>query len=104
MILLLGFKVYIGGQYHLQAVVNNTESNLKVSWWLEILNGELGHNGYNNGSVWFVEEVKLYHKSQYKDTFVYYLSEIQQELPDIIMENIDVVEGYGICRSFWRGS
>ena len=51
MILLLGFKVYIGGQYHLQAVVNNTESNLKVSWWLEILNGELGHNGYNNGSV-----------------------------------------------------
>ena len=38
----------------------------------------------------------------YKETFVCFLKEIQQEQPYIILENIDVGEEYGMETSFWR--
>ena len=35
------FKGGVGSRHHLQVVVNNTASKLRVMWWLERLNKEL---------------------------------------------------------------
>ena len=35
------FKGVAGSRHHLQVVVNNTASKLRVMWWLERLNDEL---------------------------------------------------------------
>ena len=42
--------------------------------------------------------------SQYQETFVHFLTEIQQELPDIISKGVNIGEDYGIGRSFIRGA
>ena len=45
---------------------------------------------------------KMSRSLHYKETFVCFLKEIQQEQPYIILENIDVGEEYGMETSFWR--
>ena len=42
--------------------------------------------------------------SQYQERFVDFLTEIQQECPYIILEDVNVGEDYGIGRSFRRGA
>ena len=42
--------------------------------------------------------------SKYQDTFVHFLTGIQQECPYITMEDVNVGEDYGIGRQFRRGA
>ena len=72
-----------GSRHHLQSVLNYTSSKLKVGWFLERLNGELVEKRQRNGLAWCDEEGSLAQASQYQDTFVYFLTEIQQECQGI---------------------
>ena len=63
------FKGGTGSRHHLQAVVNETASKLKVEWWLERLNGELIRQGQRNGPACCDEEGNLAQASQYQETF-----------------------------------
>ena len=60
--------------------------------------------GKRNGPVCYYEEGKLAQDSQYQDMFVHFLTEIQQERPDMISEDVNVGEDYGIGRLFRRGA
>ena len=42
--------------------------------------------------------------SQYQETFVHFLTEIPQERTDIILQDVNVWEDYGIGRSLLRGA
>ena len=68
------FKGGTGSRHHLQAVVNETASKLKVEWWLERLNGELIRQGQRNGPACCDEEVNLAQASQYQETLVSFLT------------------------------
>ena len=68
------------------------------------MNDELIRQGQINGHECCDEEVNLSHASQYQDMFVCFLTEIQQERPDIISEDVNVGEDYVIGRSFRRGA
>ena len=47
--LLRRFKLESDIQQNLQDGINETVSMLKVMWWLEWLNGDLGQKVHNNG-------------------------------------------------------
>ena len=79
------FKREIGNRYHLQAVVNETSSRLKVGWQLYRLKYELIRQGQRNIPACCDEEGKLDQASQYQEMFVKFLTEIQQEHPDMIL-------------------
>ena len=53
------FKGKTGIRHHLQAVVNETASKLKVMWWIERLNNEFIRQGQRNGPVCCDEEGNL---------------------------------------------
>ena len=60
MIPLIGiFKGDNGMRNHLQAVVNETDSKLKVMWWLERFNDELIRQVKRNGPAGCDEEGNL---------------------------------------------
>ena len=84
------FKEETGSRHHLQAVVNETASKLKVGQWLDRLNNNFIRQGQRNGPVFCDEEGNLAQASQYQETFVHFLTEIQQERPDIISEDVNV--------------
>ena len=98
------FKDQTGSINHLQAVVNETASKLKVRWCLERLKDELIRQGHRNGHACCDEELNLAQASQYQDKLVHFLTKIQQECPDIIPKDVNVGEDYGIGRSFRRGA
>ena len=58
--------------------------------------------GHKNIPACCDEEGDLAQAYQYQENFVHYLKEIQQECPDIISENVNVGEDYGIIRLFRR--
>ena len=65
---------------------------------MESLNGELIRQGQRNGPACCYEGGKLAQASHYQETFVHFLTEIQQERPDIISEDVNVGEDYGMGR------
>ena len=73
------FKGENGSRHHLQSVINNTSSKLKVMWWLDKLNDELIRKGQRNVPTFCDEEGNLAQSLQYQETFANFLTEIQQE-------------------------
>ena len=98
------FKGKTGSRHNLQGVVNKKASKLKVRWWLESLNDYLISQGQINGLGCCDEEGNSDQDSQYQATFVHFLTEIQQERPDIILGDVNFGEDYVIGRSFGRGA
>ena len=87
-----------GFRNHLHGVMNKKESKLKVRWWLERLNDELIRKGQQNAPACYDKEDNLDQASQYQDNFAHFLMEIQQEHPDIILEDVHFGEYYGIVK------
>ena len=83
------FKVETGIRHHLQSVVDETASKLKFRCWMERLNDEFIRQGQRNGTACCDEEGNFDQASQYQETFVRFLTEIQQEHPDIILEDVN---------------
>ena len=98
------FKGGNGSRHYLQVIINDTDSRLNFRWWLESLNYWLIRQGQRNGPACCDEEVNLAQASQYQETLVNFLTEIQQERPNIILEDVNVGEDYGIGRSLRRGA
>ena len=67
------FKGETGIRHHLQAVLNETSSKLKVRWWMERFNYELIMKRQINGPACCDDEGNLSQASQYQDTFVHFL-------------------------------
>ena len=64
------FKGGTGSRHHLQAVVKDAASKLKVGWWMERLNYDLIRKGHRNGPACWDEEGNLYQTFQYQEMFV----------------------------------
>ena len=92
------FKGESGSRNHLQAVVNETDSKLKDRWCLERLNDELIRQGHRNGPACCDEEGNFAQSSKYQEMFFHFLLEIHQERLDIITEDVNVGDDYGIVR------
>ena len=60
--------------------------------------------GNRNGPACCDEEGNLAQGLQYQETFFHFLTEIQQEHPDIISEDDNVGENYGIGGYLRRGA
>ena len=54
--MMVKFKGKTGIRHHLQTVVNETASKLKVRWWIERLNDEFIRQGQRNGPALCDEE------------------------------------------------
>ena len=92
------FKGETGISHNLHAVVNETASKLKVRWWLERLNNELIMQVHRNCPARCDEEGNLAQDSQYQETFVHFMTEIKQERLDIVLEDVNDGDYYGIGR------
>ena len=57
---------------------------------MERFNNELTRQGQRNGPACCHEEGNLAQASQYQEKFVHFLTEIQQERPDVILEDVNV--------------
>ena len=73
-------------------------------WWLERSNDELTRQRQRNGPRCCDEEGNLDQSLQYQETFVNFLTEIEQECPGIIIKDVNFGEDYGIGRSFRTGA
>ena len=73
------FKGETGNIHHLQVVLNEIDSKLKVMWWMDKLNDELIRQGQRNVPTFCDEEGNLAQSLQYQETFANFLTEIQQE-------------------------
>lgn len=101
---LLGrFKNELGDQYHLTPLVSTTKSGIPVRTWLERLIEVRFKEGRRHGPAFGDHAARI----------SYYLFEreilerfqvIQQRHPDIIGAEVQVLEDYGISRSFRRGA
>jgi hypothetical protein len=101
---LLGrFKNELGDQYHLTPLIAETQSGIKVRVWAERLiearQSERRTHGLAFGSAdgtckygWFEREI------------LERFQVVQQKHPDIIPADVQVLEDYGVSRSFRRGA
>ena len=63
---------------------------------MDIFNNELIRQVHRNVIACCDEEGNLAQALYYQETFVHFLTQIQQEHPDIILEDVNVGEDYGI--------
>ena len=68
------------------------------------MNCELTRKGQRNGPACCDEEGNLAQASQYQEMFVHFPTETKQERLDIISENVNAGEDYGIGSSLIRGA
>ena len=102
---LLGrFKNEIGERYHLVLLAPVTQSGLRMRYWLEQLVEVRAREGRTRGPAFCDAMGKMVYSGVYESRFFEILSEIQEVNKELIPETVDVVEDYGIGRSFRRGS
>ena len=98
---LLGrFKNEIGERYHLVLLAPVTRSGLPVRFWLEQLVAVHAREGRTRGPAFCDALGKIAYSGVYESRFFKILTEIQERNGDLIPASVDVVEDYGIGRSF----
>jgi hypothetical protein len=102
---LLGrFKGEIGENYHLLPIVTKTASGIDNMKWIGRLVNELTSRGVNDGPLFRDFNNQRIKAHSLESTFFDRLEQIQAMRPDLISPSDDVIEDYGIYRSFRRGS
>jgi hypothetical protein len=101
---LLGrFKNELGDQYHLTPLIAETRSGIKVKLWaqrlIEARRSELCSRGPAFGN-----EDGCTRYGWYDREILERFQAVQQERPDIIPTDVQVLEDYGISRSFRQGA
>jgi hypothetical protein len=101
---LLGrFKNELGDQYHLTPLVSTTKSGIPVRTWLERLIEVRFKEGRRHGPAFGDHAARIsYH--WFEREILERFQVIQQRHPDIIGAEAQVLEDYGISRSFRRGA
>ena len=98
------FKNEIGERYHLLLLAPETQSGIRVRFWLESLIGVREQEGRLRGPAFCAADGQVEYSGTYEARFHEALAEVQFRRPDLIPITVDVPEDYGISRSFRRGS
>jgi hypothetical protein len=101
---LLGrFKNEIGESYHLMPVLSTTPRGLEPRKWTQRVLGEYAkQNIYSGYMFWNPDSTKLKSKNM-EPRFFERLIKLQSTQSDLIEQELDVMEEYGVSRSFCRG-
>jgi hypothetical protein len=102
---LLGrFKGEIGENYHLLPIVHTTRSGIDNKRWIGRLLDLYKTRGITNGPLFRDHVGARIKASSLEPVFIDRLERVQSSRPDLIPPSEDVVDEYGIYRSFRRGS
>jgi len=101
---LLGrFKNELGEQYHLTPLIATTKSGLRVRRWVQRLVEVRSLEGRCHGAA-FADAAGTVQYAWYERELLERFQAIQHSHPDIIPADVQVLEEYGISRSFRRGA
>jgi hypothetical protein len=102
---LLGkFKTLNSVKYHIMPLVLKTATGLKPGEWMKRMVCWYKNGGITTGWVFRDAKNGAARASEYEWDILCELERIQQEKPDIIGRHVNVMEEYGVSRSFRRGS
>ncbi len=101
---LLGrFKNELGNQYHLTPLIATTKSGIPVRIWVQRLVDTRLKEGRRNGPA-FGDQAGRISYPWYEREILERFQVVQQRRPDIIPPEVQVLEEYGLSRSFRRGA
>jgi len=104
MIPLLGrFKNEVGDQYHLTPLIATTTSGLPVKTWVQRLIEVRKTERRVRGPAFADPRTGEVQVDWYEREILEHIQSIQQRRPDIVPADIQVLEEYGLSRSFRRG-
>jgi hypothetical protein len=102
---LLGrFKNELGEQYHLTPLIGETKSRLKLKLWVKRLIDIRTAENHRNGPAFGAAGRTSLPVEKYEQEILERLQAIQVSRPDLISGDTQVLEDYGISRSFRRGA
>jgi hypothetical protein len=102
---LLGrFKMEISEKYHLMPVVLETATGLQPGKWINRMVTWYEQGGITRGWVFRNKKEEKVKASEYEWDILCEIENIQREEADVVGENVNVFEEYGVSRSFRRGS
>ena len=102
---LLGeFKGETGLQYHITPLAAKTKSGLPVKLWVERLVAVREEAGIRQGPAFCDSFGNIAQPRIYERAILERLAQIQLKMPSLIPGDVNVLEEYGISRSFRRGS
>jgi uncharacterized damage-inducible protein DinB len=101
---LLGrFKNELGEQYHLTPLIAETSSGLKIRLWIKRFLEACSRAGRTRGPAFMAPRGEPSYQ-WFEREILERLHRIQQAYPDLIAEDVQVLEDYGLSRSFRRGA
>jgi len=102
---LLGhFKNEIGDQHHLTPLIAVTKSGLRVKEWVDRLVEVRRSKGQVRGPAFADPGTGAIGMEWYEREILERFQTVQQQRPDIIPPDVQVLEEYGLSRSFRRGA
>jgi hypothetical protein len=97
------FKQQPGECHHLMPVVDRTVSGLRPGEWLVRLLGCLERQGVVNGKLLQGKRGEAVRLGKFAEGFYTCLKHVQTSRPDLINQDVEVREDYGLSRSCRRG-
>lgn len=106
LVALLGrFKGEDGERYHIIPLANETgRSHIPVRKWIERLISMRAMEGRTNGPAFCDKDGRVARSTDYEELMHDVLRQVQDERPDLIPPDMDVIDVYGISRSLRQGS
>ena len=102
---LLGrFKGETGEKYHLLPLASVTSSGLQPRLWIGRAIAALAKRGVSRGPLFQTSKGQPIRAGAMEAKFIQRLEYVQEKRPDLISQQVDVAEEYGVSRSFRRGS
>jgi len=98
------FKSEQGEQCHVLPIVERTASGLEPMVWVDRLVEEMELRGKVSGWAFIDGRGNQARMGQFGELIYDQLIRIQETRPDLISPHLDVMEEYGLARSFRRGS
>jgi hypothetical protein len=94
----------ISEKYHLMPLVLATATGLEPGKWISRMVTWYEHGGITRGWVFRNKKDEKVKASEYEWDILCEIENIQREEADVVGENVNVFEEYGVSRSFRRGS
>ena len=105
MIPLLGrFKGETGERYHLTPLAAETKSGIQVKYWIQLLLAMHEKLGRSKGFAFCAKNGECMTSKDMQHIILYYVQKVKFVRSDLISNDVDVYEAYGISRSFRRGA
>ena len=106
-VVLMGrMKNEISENNHIMPIVYTTRSGLEPGKWIERMVKWYAEGGIHSGWVFRSKrnEQEKARASDYEESILSEIAEIQSEFPAIVGQQVNVFDDYGVSRSFRRGS